>query len=57
LDNHFRPQKSKTKYKNGFIETESYVNMNVAAESLLAGWGFMASPALRMWAAFPDIQP
>ena len=23
--------------------------------SLLTGWGFMASPALRMWAESPDI--
>ena len=30
---------------------------NVTAESLLAGWGFMASPALRMRAASQDIQP
>ena len=30
---------------------------NVAVGSLLTGWGFTASPALRMRAASPDIQP
>ena len=30
---------------------------NAAVGSLLTGWGVMASPALRMWAASPDIQP
>jgi len=30
---------------------------NAAVVSLLTGWGFRASPALRMRAASPDIQP
>jgi len=30
---------------------------NAAVGSLLTGWGFTASPALRMRAASPDIQP